>query len=238
MASEAKELVFKFDGADVNSATFGRDFILLTNNVYELVEACSEGEVRILDVENNCIRYVVSAAFVACSILFGNGGSVVKDTTKYNSAAKSITAILKRRGSTLELMDSAGGAISRFDGQNGLPTIRDGLGEIKTTLAVYGELVDVGGAKPNIHIRSDAFDGDVVLSVEKEEAKELAKLLYSQVGVNASVTIRDGAVVSGKVIDVIDYTPIDLGKWLEDGVPGTEAFKGLNVAAFIAQQRG
>ena len=84
----------------------------------------------------------------------------------------------------------------------------------KTTLAIYGELMDVGGVNPNAHIQSDAFEDDVVLDVEREDAKRLAQRLYSQIGVNASVTIRDGYVISGKILNVIDYAPEDIGEWL------------------------
>ena len=52
---KAKTLVFKFDGPDVNMQTFGRDFVSLFNNVYQLVESCSDDAPCVTAVENNCI---------------------------------------------------------------------------------------------------------------------------------------------------------------------------------------
>jgi hypothetical protein len=239
MATATEKLVFKFDGAGVNSAAFGRDFLPLVVDVYSLVQACAEDEVRVLSIENNCIKVVLLAAAAVCGVLLGDSSAGVKDVAKYNVAARGITSALKRHGSTMELWASEGGTVRRFDGETGFPSIPEVHREVKTTLAIYGELLDVGGANPNVHIRSEAFPSDVVLDVGREEARRLAQRLYSQVGVHAAVTIRDGAVFSGKVLDIIDYAPEAMDEWLRrgGGVPGIAAFKDVDVARFIAEQR-
>ena len=148
--------------------------------------------------------------------------------------------MLSRNCATLEIEDSAGGNVRRYDNTTGVPSLPEIHHDIKTTMAIYGELMDVGGIDPNVHILSDAFPAGVLLKVEKSDAQILAKRLYSQVGVNASVVIRDGKVVSGKILDVIDYAPEeDMAIWLgkNTGKLGAESFKDVNIADYIAEQR-
>ena len=239
MKDTNKELVFKFEGTNVNSKAFGRDFIPLVANVYALVQACSDEEVRILSIENNCIKVVLAAAMLASFALDADAVQGVREPAKFNAAAKALNASLKKHNATLELSDSGSGEVHRYDGEKGMPSVPESHRDVKTTLAVYGELLDVGGINPNVHIQSDAFEDDVVLDVGREDARKLAQRLYSQIGVNASVTIRDGNVISGKVLDVIDYAPEGIEDWLaqnQDAL-GIEAFKGMDVATFIAEQR-
>lgn len=243
MSAETRKLVFKFDGANVNTGAFGKDFVSLFSSVYALAEACSDEEVAVDTIENNCIKITLSVAALACSIVCGDTVSdniqCIKNLEKYNASVKNINSTLKKRKATLELSDPSNGTICIFDENTEMPLIPDSHTEVKTRIAVYGELQDIGGANPNIHIKSDSFDDDVVLSVNRDVARKLACRLYSQIGVNASVIIRDGKVVSGDVEDIIDYDPEDLECWLKrnDGVLGMEAFRGIDIADFIAEQR-
>ena len=239
MTDNIRKLIFKFDGANVSTQAFGRDFIPLMANVYALVQACSDEEVRILSIENNCIKFTLAVAALASSVMCVGDINGIRDVVKYNVAAKAINATLKKHNATLEYSDSASEKICRFDEHREMPFVPEIHHDIKTTLAIYGELLDIGGVNPNVHIQSDAFNDDVVLDVEREDAKKLAQRLYSQIGVNASVTVRDGRVIAGKVLDVMDYAPEDMAEWLhvnKDAL-GLDAFKGVNISSFIAEQR-
>ena len=237
MTDNTRKMTFKFDGANVSTQAFGREFIPLMSNVYNLVQACSEEEVRVVSIENNCIKFTFAVAAIASSALCGGNGVV--DVARYNVAARAINATLKKHKATLELADSACGAICHFDEQKEMPSIPEVHHDVKTTLAIYGELLDVGGVNPNAHIQSNAFEGDVVLDVEREDAKRLAQSLYSQIGVNASITIRDGRVIAGKVLNVLDYAPVDLTDWVHANKNslGLDSFKGIDISSFIAEQR-
>lgn len=240
MADETRNMVLKFDGANVSTQAFGREFVPLMANVYALVQACSDEEVRVVSIENNCIKFTLAVAALTSSALCFGKADGIKDAVKYNAAAKAINATLKRHNATLEVSDSASGEACLFDGrEREMPSVHEVHHDVKTALAIYGELLDVGGVNPNVHIQSDAFEGDVVLDAERGVAKALAQRLYSQIGVNASVTIRDGHVIAGKVLDVIDYAPEDMGEWLSrnKNALGIEAFRGIDVAGFIAEQR-
>lgn len=238
MADNVRKVTFKFDGANVSTQAFGRDLIPLITNVYAIAQACSDDEVRVVSIENNCIKFTLFVA-AASAVLFAANMNGIRDAAKYNLAAKSINAALKKHNATLEFSDSASGETRVFSGRNELPSVREAHHEIKTTLAIYGELLDVGGIKPNAHIQSDAFESCVVLDIEREDAKRLAQRLYSQIGVHASVTISDGCVVAGKVLDIMDYAPEDMTEWLHANKEsiGIDAFKGIDVSGFIAEQR-
>lgn len=111
--------------------------------------------------------------------------------------------------------------------------------DIQTTVTLYGELLDVGGANPNAHIRSAAFEDDVKIDVDRDMAKQLGSRLYEQVGLRADVVIRNGKIISGKALSVVDYEPQPIETWLKanEGSLGVDAFKGMDVEAFIAEQR-
>lgn len=239
MTDDTRKMTFKFDGANISTQAFGHEFISLMSNVYALAQACSSEEVRVVSIENNCIKFTLSVAALSFSVLCGGVENGVIDAVRYNAAVKAINATLKKHEATLELSDSAHSEVCRFDGQKEMPSIPETHYETKTTLAIYGELLDVGGIKPNVHIQSDAFEDDVVLDVERENAKKLAQRLYSQIGVNASVTIKNGRIIAGKVLNVMDYAPEDMADWLHTNknALGVDAFKDVDISDFIAEQR-
>ena len=232
-------ITFKFDGANVSTDALGNALLPLATQVYNLVQACSDEEARLLSIENNCVKITFARTAVVAFALFGIAGDNIKDVAKFNAASRAINTMLSRSCATLEIKDSTGGNVRKFDAATCVPSLPEVHHDIKTTMAIYGELMDVGGVDPNVHIMCDAFPAGVLLKIDKSAAQNLAKRLYSQVGVNASVVIRDGKVVSGRVLDVIDYAPEDMATWLNrnDGKLGVESFKGVNIADFIAEQR-
>ena len=111
MAGKTRNMVFKFDGVNVSTQAFGREFIPLMANVYALVQACSDEEVRIVSIENNCIKFTLAATTLASSVLCLGVMDGVRDVVKYNAAAKAISATLKKHCATLEFSDSASGEV-------------------------------------------------------------------------------------------------------------------------------
>ena len=239
MATKHQTITFKFDGANVSTDALGSSLLPLACQVYNLVQACSDEEARLLSVENNCVKFTFARTVVAAVALFGGVPDGVRDVAKYNAATRAINTMLVKREATLEVEGAADGAVLRFNGASVIPSLPEAHHDVKAIMAIYGELLDVGGVEPNIHIESDSFNDNVRLDVERDDARRLAKRLYSQVGVNAAVTIRDGKVISGKVLSVIDYEPEDMSEWLAHNGNniGAEAFKGVNVAEFIEEQR-
>lgn len=234
---EMKTIVFKFDGPNVTMKAFGKDFISLLSNVYQLVEACSDDAPGIACIENNCITIKVVCAAAAVLALSGRG--TVRDVGKYNAATKAISSCMRSHGATLEYSDGEAATIHQFGCDQGLPSVADERRSVQSVLTIYGELLDVGGSNPNAHIQSDAFEDVVKLDIDRETAKKLAARLYEQVGIRANVLIRDGKVVSGKALEVLDYEPQAIDEWLKanEGRLGGESFKGVDVNEFIVEQR-
>ena len=232
-------ITFKFDGANISTDALGGSLLPLAAQVYNLVQACSEEEARLVSIENNCVKMTFARTAAIALALCAPAPEGVKDVAKFNVSTRAINAMLANRGATLEVMDGSRGTVRKFAGDSELPSLPEVHHDVKATMAIYGELTDVGGLDPNVHVQSDAFPGGVVLKIERDDARKLAPRLYSQIGVNASVTIRDGKIASGKVLDVIDYEPEDMGEWLKKngGALGVEAFEGVNLADFIAEQR-
>lgn len=236
---KTKNIVLKFDGKDINSSALGKDFLPLLKSVYDLVQACSEDEVTIYGIENNCIKITfVVPAMMSLALSMGDVSSV-KDVARYNTAIKTINSCLQKRSATLECSDSESSVVSNFDSQNTIPSIEVSKRELTTQTRIFGMLLDVGGANPNAHIRSESFEDDVLLDVDVDVAKRLAKRLYENIGVTAMITVVGGKVKSGKVLDILDYSPIDINKWLSEnsGATGVEAFDGVDIASFVNEQR-
>lgn len=234
---DTKEVVFKFDGPNVNTEALGKDLISLLSNVYQLVESCSDTQPGVVCLENNCItiKLVCSAA----AMLALNGQAGMRDVAKYNTSVKAINTCLRAHGATLDYSEPKTGVCKHFSEADEIPVVDEVHHELRSTIKVYGELIDVGGANPNAHILSDSFDEPIKLDIDREIAKKLAKRLYDQIGVDASVVIRDGKVVSGKVLSVVDYEPQSIDEWLKanEGHLGVEAFRGVDMDSFIAEQR-
>ena len=234
---ETKELVFKFDGPNVNTQAFGKDFIPLLFHVSRLVEACSGEAPSVVAVENNCIK--IRLLCLSTVVLFTGAVLVhpIKNVTMYNTAVRKITDCMKAHGATLEYRD--GTSCHTFGETETLPVILEENVDLRTTMTIYGELLDVGGANPNAHICSAAFEGDVKIDVNRDMAKRLASRLYEQVGIRAEVVIRNGKVVSGKALSIVDYEPQPIEAWLKENEDslGVDAFKDMDLEAFIAEQR-
>lgn len=234
---KTKELVFKFDGPNVNTRTFGKDFIPLLFHVSQLVEACSGEAPSVLEIENNCVK--IKLLCLATAVLFTGTAAAhtIKNVPMYNTAVRKINDCMKAHGATLEYHD--GTKRLTFGETKTLPVIVEKNVDIRTTMTIYGELLDVGGANPNAHICSAAFEDDVKIDVNRDMAKQLASRLYEQVGVRADVVIRNGKIVSGKALSIVNYEPQPIEAWLKAtaGSLGTNAFEGMDIDAFIAEQR-
>lgn len=52
---------------------------------------------------------------------------------------------------------------------------------------IYGTIMDVGGEKPNIHLRPSGKESDIICDCSEELASEAAKLLYMETGIIGDV---------------------------------------------------
>ena len=156
MNDKKDTITFKFDGANISTDALGGSLLPLADHVYNLVQACSEEEARLVSIENNCVKMTFARTVAAVMLTFaGTSLDGVKDPAKYNLSAKAINAMLVKRNATLEIADGSGRTVCRFNGKTALPSMPEVHHDIKATMAIYGELTDVGGIEQNVHVQCE-----------------------------------------------------------------------------------
>ena len=87
---------------------------------------------------------------------------------------------------------------------------------IKGDTTIYGELFDVGGDNPNIHIKINN-DYNVIIETDRQQTKELASRLYDTVGLRgfAKWDLVTSRILEFKLYDVIDYKPGNIKNTLD-----------------------
>ena len=104
---------------------------------------------------------------------------------------------------------------------------------------MYGKMLEVGGVKPNIHIRTED-KGDVVVIVGEKQAMELAPSLYEELGIKMSFrqNIISEEVVSAQYISRFPFSRvIDEAKFQRDKDRGKKAWKGIDPVSWEQKQR-
>lgn len=103
---------------------------------------------------------------------------------------------------------------------------------------IYGELTDVGGASPNVHITSNV--GPVKCEVTKEQAIQLGSRLYTTVGLLCDVYRSYGNEKPDRLV-VTEILPYDEEKWDENinnlQMIFSERFKNTDVEGFFRELR-
>ncbi len=103
---------------------------------------------------------------------------------------------------------------------------------------VYGKVMDVGGEKPNIHIRPLGGETDIICDCSEELAMEVSPLLYSVVGIAGEV-IKSDPPMRMRGIRLLPYrkptrNPFEILK--EAGMG--KYFEGESVEDFMRRVRG
>ena len=237
--SDRKSITFKFDGKDVTPASFGSDLVTVLSCLFDLAECCGAGAIGIESVSANClsIKATVASTVTAVALL---GGGPCLNASRGNAAIRKLNACMVEHSAALEVSDEATPDVTlHYDGAGAkIPEIAVPDNVSCWTATIYGELLDVGGASPNIHILTD--DGEKVkLDIGREQARKIASRLYQPVGVFAECRTCNGVPAGGRVIDVLDYAPGDFGKWLDGFLPkfGGE-YEGVDVADYMKGLRG
>lgn len=103
---------------------------------------------------------------------------------------------------------------------------------------IYGELTDVGGTNPNVHITSHL--GAIKCEVTKEQAIQLGSRLYTTVGLLCDVYRSYGNEKPDRLI-VTEILPYDEAKW-DDNIADlqktfSERFMNTDVEGFFRELR-
>ena len=89
---------------------------------------------------------------------------------------------------------------------------------IKGDTTIYGELIDVGGDNPNIHIKINE-DYIIIIDTNKEVAKKLGNRLFDIIGLSgfAKWEVETSKIIEFKLSNILEYSPLG----------ATESFKQL-----------
>ena len=80
----------------------------------------------------------------------------------------------------------------------------------KTTKYVYGEIIDIGGSNPNIHIKDETLQKKIIIDIDKEEIKKVKEnILYQKKSIYISCSEHEltGEIKNCKFISWDDYDP-------------------------------
>lgn len=109
---------------------------------------------------------------------------------------------------------------------------------IKYQDTIYGSVISVGGVRPNIHLQPVTGEATIICECSEEIAKEVAKLLYTLIGLSGEVT-KNGASLRMKVNSISSYRSPKINPFVvlkEAGVG--KFFENESVEDFMDEVRG
>lgn len=110
---------------------------------------------------------------------------------------------------------------------------------VSTELIVYGKLFSVGGKHPNIHVATDDY-GTLIIEVSEQQATELAKYLYQDIGlqISAEQNLLTYEIFSPSFQNTMPYSR-DLNEegFKRDKELGTRIWAGIDPVAWVREQR-
>ena len=118
---------------------------------------------------------------------------------------QSLSAGLKKHNLVMEFFSNEGNVTL-------LPEkVPAALGTFEEMTTVYGELIAVGGKKPNIHLEIPGRKEQLICDVSRQQAHELAGKLYTTIGVygTAVIEISTMKMTRFRVEKIIPYDPAD-----------------------------
>lgn len=198
----------------------------------------------LISVSDNCIRldFAYSSESVrACIVsfcMFVNGHAVDVDENFENKTRKLDYAIAKI-GDVSVTFDSIDNLpIKTFQPGEKLSDMLSNPISIKYQDTIYGSVISVGGVRPNIHLQPVTGEATIICECSEEIAKEVAKLLYTLIGLSGEVT-KNGASLRMKVNSISSYRSPKINPFVvlkEAGVG--KFFENESVEDFMDEVRG
>ena len=210
-------VTIKLDGEGIVPEAMGQDLLRVLNSCWALAKLSGDDQcMGIQSIENNCvlIKFVVGIGMSAL-VLFGQGET--GDASKRNAEIEAINKIAKDRCLTISVTDSLDPDFQvQYSAASPIPQVEETREIVNQCMNIYGELTDVGGKTPNIHIHSRRQEQSICLSISKEDARKVANRLYGKIGVYARVTTVDDVITKGEVLEVLDYDPVEPHEWMRN----------------------
>lgn len=217
-ASEIASLITEFECAILSTLKYENPEIDTKSTVLLCFESVEDKSIGIflssnIDKIKQEIKTLIGASYVSLATSIGNADFNKLPDEAILSLKKIQTfttkndcqATFKYNGETLSVINSN----SKIKVSNN--TIVQG----DTT--IYGELIDVGGENPNIHIRIND-DYKITITTTKQQTKELANRLYETIGLkgNAKWDLSTSKITEFKLYNILEYTPGNIKKAFEE----------------------
>ena len=213
------EIIFKGDNISPETFSNKKLFPLLesyTNALFEISKskaplAAEKADYAICRIEKGSYKVTV-ADLAECdmeqshaellTVIANDDYSVLPPAALEN--LQTLSAGLKKHSLVMEFFSKTGTTISLFP-----ENVPVSLGTFEELTTIYGELIAVGGKKPNIHLEIPGRKEQLICEVTKQQAHELAGKLYSDIGVYGTATIEIATMkmIRFKVEKIILYEP-------------------------------
>ncbi len=227
---------------DLNAEELGSFITHFAALVRKGAEEPEEAVSSLTGIESNCIRLqfaMTRPALMAYAgfIAYETGRMFERHPPKFdcNRDIEEINRFCERNSVHVNFpVNGRKGEVLKVSGEQKLKSVEQRQVSMSTT--IYGTVENVGGVKPNVHIR---YHGkSLVCNVNRDLAQELGKRLYETVGLTGNAQVVNGEVVAFRVTDIAPYTPSTDPL---DGLRKLEAkyghFDHVNADQYVAEQR-
>lgn len=182
------------DGADLGA------LVVSFSNLFKHIDPSMADEVRssLVSIEDNCIKLGFSLTPAARSavgalLVFAASEDAPAIPYECNEYLRNINRIAESYDAEVEMSSVIPNQPSvRFNKKRPLPLIEKKTVVLKYDSSIYGKIMQVGGARPNMHVAPLSGGAQVVCETSEELAIQAEKLLYQTVRVTGEAREEDG----------------------------------------------
>ena len=213
----------------------------------DLIAACADGdEYSLQAIENNCIKLTfgfspetrkkVLSTMLGLALIAG--GSVRKAVVEFDKAMQRLANV-----SVVFAGVSAEESFKLEPGERLQERMQKLVAPKPFLTSIYGEVLQVGGESPNVHLKVTVGGGltpgqTVICECDRDTVREAAKVMYEEVGFSGLLSMPLEGNPKMKKCTLLPYrTGMDGFAILRNSAAG-EAFKNVLVDDYLAEIRG
>jgi len=247
MESTSYSITFDRDSGLTMKDLPGDDCKKMLLAAIDLIEACADGDVYSLQsIENNCIKLTfgfspetrkkVLASLMGLALI--TVGPVRKAVVEFDRALSKLTNV-----SVFFVGASAKESFKLEPGERLQERMQKLVMPKPFLTSIYGEVLQVGGESPNVHLKVTVGGGltsgqTVICECSKETVREAAKVMYEEVGFSGLLDTPPEGTPRMKKCTLLPYRAGKNGfAALRQSGLG-EAFRNVYVDEYLAEIRG
>jgi hypothetical protein len=182
------------DGVDLGT------LVASFSNLFKHIDPAVADEVRssLVSIEDNCIKLGFSLTpaarkAVGTFLIFAASENAPAIPYECNEHLRSINRITESYDAEVEMSSVVPNQPSvRFNKERPLPLVEKQTVVLKYDTSIYGKIMQVGGAHPNMHVAPLSGGAQVVCETSEDLAIQAAKLLYQMVRVTGEAREENG----------------------------------------------